>query len=304
MTFDAALVATGGAPQRLSIPGSDLPNVFLLRTQADARAIVAAAKTARRVVVIGAGFIAMEVAASLRERSLEITVVAPQLEPFEKQLGAEVGSAIRRLHQRQGVVFMMDQTVEAIIGDGQVSGVRLQSGTVLPADLVVAGLGIKPAAEIIQNISLRKDGGVDVDSRLNVSGSVYAAGDIAAYPLRGHGPQIRVEHWRVAEQHGRVAARNMLGGSETYDAVPYFWTIHFMQRLDYVGHAAEWDNVVIEGDLDKPQFMAFYLRNGSVAAVAGWDRDQLMAKVITLMTARQDWTVQALKHALEPPADS
>lgn len=298
MGFDAALIATGGAPRPLQVPGADLANVFLLRTPADAEAIVAAAGQARRAVVIGAGFIGVEAAGSLRERGLEVTVVAPQKAPFEKQLGAEIGNVFRRVHEQQGVVFRLGEEVAALEGDGRVQRVRLKSGGALDADLVVVGLGVKPATDILHGATLRRDGGVEVDAQLRAAEGVFAAGDIAAFPLRGDGDRVRVEHWRVAEQHGRVAALNMLGRGVAYDAVPYFWTIHYMKRLDYVGHAERWDELVVDGDLQKPEFTAFYVQNGKVAAVAGWGRDQQMAQAIACFSDRRDWTAAELRRAL------
>lgn len=296
--FDAALLATGGRPRPLKIPGHDLDGVHLLRTAGDAEAIVRTAAKSRRAVVIGAGYIGLEAAGSLRERGLEVAVVAPQDAPLEKQLGADIGNVFRRLHERKGVVFHLGQEVSALEGSGHVERVRLKDGTILPADMVVAGLGISPETDFGPGMPRRQDGGLATDPRLRVADGLYAAGDIAAFPLYGSGARIRVEHWRVAEQHGRIAALNMLGRDAVYDAVPYFWTIHYKQRLDYVGHAESWDEIVVDGDLEKPAFLAFYLRNGKVQAVAGWQRDRQMASVINLLTDRQDWQVAELRRAL------
>ncbi len=299
LTYDAALIAVGGAPRPLEVPGAGLANVFLLRTAADAEAIVAAAEGARRAVIIGAGFIGMEAAGSLRERGLEVTVVAPQAAPFERQLGAETGNAFRRLHERRGVVFRLGQEVTALEGDGRVREVVLRDGARLPADLVVAGLGVRPATGILRGVEACRDGGLTVDAQLRVAEGLFAAGDIAAFPLRGDGPPVRVEHWRVAEQHGRVAALNMLGRQAAYDAIPYFWTIHYKKRLDYVGHAEAWDEIVLDGDLEKPEFTAFYVKAGRVAAVAGLGRDRQMAAAVHLMTEQRDWTQPGLADALQ-----
>jgi len=298
LAYDAALLATGGAPRALDLPGQDLKNVHLLRTPDDAAAIVRSAETAKHAVVIGVGFIGMEAAASLRERGLEVAVVAPQSAPLEKQLGAEVGTIFRRVHEREGIAFHLGQEVAALEGDGRVAGVRLKNGNLLPADLVVAGLGVTPATEVLKGASRREDGGVAVDAQLRVAEGLYAAGDIAAFPLYGSGERIRVEHWRVAEQHGRVAALNMMGRSTSYDAVPVFWTINFMKRLDYVGHATDWDEIVIDGDTEKPEFIAFYAKAGRVQAVAGWSRDQQIALAISLMEERHDWAVGELREKL------
>ena len=299
LVYDSALLATGGVPRPFSVPGHDLEGVHLLRTPADADAIVFSAKHAVHVVVVGAGFIGLEVAASLRERGLEVAVVAPQSAPLERRLGAKVGNVFRRVHEREGVVFHLGQEVAAVEGDhGRVERVRLKSGLVLPADVVVAGFGIAPATSLLQGGHRREDGGLDVDAQLRVCDGLFAAGDIAAFPVYGDGERIRVEHWRVAEQHGRIAALNMIGQAARYDAVPVFWTISFLKRLDYIGHAAKWDEVVIDGDLETPEFLGFYVEHGCVKALAGWGRDQQMARAVSLMNARHDWTVAELRNAL------
>ena len=298
LDYDVALVATGGIPRRLQVPGADLPGVFTLRSAADAEAIAAAAASARSAVIAGSGFIAMEAAASLRERGLEVTVVAPQAVPFERQLGRDVGQVFRRAHEHEGIAFRLEDEIVAVEGDRQVQRVRLKSRGLIETDLVVVGLGVEPASGLVRDVPLRDDGGLSVDATLRVADRLYAAGDIAAFPLLGDGDIVRVEHWRVAEQHGRVAALNMLGGDVAYDAVPYFWTIHFMKRLDYVGHAEGWDDIVVDGDLQEPRFLAFYVQNGSVAAVAGWDRDRQMAAAVALMTERKRWPVAELRAEL------
>lgn len=296
LSYDQALLATGGEPQALDAPGHDLPGVHLLRAPDDAAAILRSAEGASRAVVIGDGFIGIEAAGSLRERGLAVTVVLAGAEPFEKKLGPEVGRAFRRVHEGKGVVFRSNVKAVALEGNGRVEQVRLSDGTALPADLVVAGLGVRPATAMLRGVDLREDGGVTAGADLRIADGLFAAGDIAAFPF--HGAPIRVEHWRVAQQHGRVAALNMLGGREVSDAVPFFWTIHYTKRLDYVGHASEWDGVVIDGDLQAPDFTAFYVTNGSVKAVAGWGRDQAMAAAVGLMDRRHDWTVEALRAAL------
>ena len=297
LAFDAALAATGGVPRKLDVPGADLQGVFLLRSATDAESIVAASSAARSAVIVGSGFIAMEAAASLRERGLTVTVVAPQAVPFERQLGREVGQVFRRVHEREGIVFRLGDEVVGLEGENWLQGVRLKSGDRLEAALLVAGLGVSPETALLRGVTCREDGGVLVDARLRAADGLYAAGDIAAFPLGGDGAAVRVEHWRVAEQHGRHAALNMLGAAVAYHAVPYFWTIHFMKRLDYVGHAESWDEIVLDGDLDEPQFVAFYVQGGQVAAVAGWGKDRQLAAALSLMGERR-WTVAELRDAL------
>ena len=158
----------------------------------------------------------------------------------------------------------------------------------------MVGFGVTLATKAIKGLTLEEDGGLLVDSSLRVAANLYAAGDIAHFPLQGDGAPIRVEHWRVAEQHGRVAALNMLGRPARYDAVPVFWTIQYLKRLDYVGHATEWDEVVIHGDVGKPCFIAYYVRQNRVVAAVGMDRDQDMAALIVLLTQTRDWTPDML----------
>ncbi len=294
LRYDAALLATGADPMQPKLNGIDLGNVFSLRSRADAEAILAQAERGGRVVVLGASFIGMEVAASLRERGLDVTVVGKEAAPFEKQLGAKIGDVFTSLHKSRGVIFRLGQGVQALQGGPNVQGVVLEDGEILPADLVVVGFGVKPSTGYLDGIASSDDGSIPVDACLRVAEGLFAAGDIARFPLHGDGDPIRVEHWRVAQQHGRLAALNMLGQSNRYDAVPVFWTIQYLKRLDYIGHATEWDSVVVHGDPAAPAFLAYYVRDQRVVAAVGLDRDEDTAALIALMTLRRDWTAAAL----------
>jgi NADPH-dependent 2,4-dienoyl-CoA reductase/sulfur reductase-like enzyme len=300
VAFDAVLLASGGAPVVPGLTGADLGNVFTLRSQADAQAILAQAERSRRAVVLGASFIGMEVAASLRERRLDVVVVGQETAPFARQLGEAVGRAFVGLHKRQGVTFRLGRQVAEFVGGSAVQEVVLDDGDRLPADLVVVGFGVQPVTDFAKDLPLADDGGIVLDQFLSAAPGVFAAGDIARFPLRGDGPPIRVEHWRVAEQQGRLAARNMAGEAVPYDAVPVFWTIQYMKRLDYIGHAKDWDETVIHGDLEKPEFLVYYVKNGRVIAAAGLDRDRDTAALIELFTLRPDWTAAELG---ESPAE-
>jgi apoptosis-inducing factor 3 len=286
--YDAALVATGCAPTRTDLAGGDLGNVFVLRSRADADSILAQAERSTRVVVLGASFIGMEVGASLRERGLDVTVVGKESVPFERQLGERVGAALMSLHEKQGVRFRLGRGVQALQGDREINSVVLDDGEVLPADLVVVGFGGRPSTAFLDELA-QDDGSVPVDAALKAADGLYAAGDIARFALQGDGEPIRVEHWRVAQQHGRVAALNMLGQGVRYIAVPVFWTIQYLKRLDYIGHAQDWDDVVVYGDLEKPEFLAYYVKAGRVVAAVGIDRDKDTAALIELLTERRDW---------------
>jgi NADPH-dependent 2,4-dienoyl-CoA reductase/sulfur reductase-like enzyme/nitrite reductase/ring-hydroxylating ferredoxin subunit len=292
LKYDAALLATGAAPVRPDIPGATLDNVFLLRSAADADAIRAQAERSQRAVVLGASFIGMEVAASLRERGLDVTVVGKETGPFEKQLGAQIGNGFVGLHRKNGVTFRLGQEIKALEGHGEVQAVTLSNGERLEADLVVIGVGVRPVADYIHDFPLHPDGSITVDGHLRIFRDLYAAGDVARFPYRGW--PTRVEHWRVAQQQGRIAALNMAGDGVVgkgvpYTGVPVFWTIQYMKRLDYIGHATKWDDIIVHGDLEKPEFLAYYVKNGLVVAAAGLDRDQDTAALIELFTERRAW---------------
>jgi apoptosis-inducing factor 3 len=288
--YDAALIATGGVPRRPELAGIELGNVFLLRSRAHAEAILAQAERSTRAVILGTSFIGMEVAASLRERGLDVTVVGKDTAPFAKQLGTQIGGAFLALHERQGVQFRLSRGIAALEGADDVRGVVLDNGERLDADLVVVGFGVAPATSDIAGLPLDEDGGIRVDAHLHIANGLYAAGDIARFPLRGDGDPIRVEHWRVAEQHGRIAAFNMAGHAVRYESVPVFWTTQYLKRLDYIGHTERWDDIVVHGDIGKPEFLAYYVLDGRVAAAAAFDRDSDSAALVELMTIRRDWT--------------
>jgi apoptosis-inducing factor 3 len=270
VSWDALLLATGAEPIRPSLPGAELPHVHTLRTLADSRAIIAGASRAKRAVVIGASFIGMEVAASLRARDLTVEVVAPEPVPFTKSLGPELGALLRSVHEEHGVRFHLGQTAARI----EANAVVLVSGERITADLVVLGVGVRPAIDLAKAAGLTIDRGVVVDDRLRTSAAgVFAAGDIARFPYAPTGEAVRIEHWAVAQRMGRLAALNILGRDLPFASPPFFWSTQFDVTINYVGHAESWDRIDVAGDLAKRDATLAYRRGEQTLAVATIGRD-------------------------------
>jgi len=270
LPFDRLLLATGAEPVRLQIPGADRQRVHILRTLADSRAIIAAAGNAKRALVIGASFIGLEVAASLRARNLEVHVVAPEQRPMERVLGAAMGDFVRGLHEEHGVIFHLQDTVVQMEGTRAI----LKSGRTIEADMVVLGVGVRPRLSLAEQAGLSTDRGVTVDAFLETSApGIFSAGDIARWPDSRSDTNIRVEHWVVAERQGQTAARNMLGRRERFDAVPFFWSQHYDVPINYVGHAEKWDEIRVDGSIEGRDCLVEYRHNGRVLALASIYRD-------------------------------
>ena len=269
--FSTLLLATGSSPVKIPVPGAEQPTVHYLRTLEDSKAIIAAAQTGKRAVVIGASFIGLEVAASLRERNIAVTVVAPESLPLERVLGAELGRMVKTLHESHGVVFKLGAAVKSMTPDA----VQLADGTSLPADFVVVGVGVRPDVSVAQEAGLNVDNGVVVNEMLETSApGIFAAGDIASWPDPRVG-QIRVEHWVVAQRQGQVAARNMLGAGEPFTLAPFFWSQHYNLRINYVGHSSRDDKQRVSGDPVKHDCTVTYSApSGSITAQADVGRDQ------------------------------
>ncbi|WP_168210598.1 apoptosis inducing factor family protein [Persicimonas caeni] len=268
-TYDALLLATGGTPRTLDIPGTELDQVMLLRNVADADAIIAAAEDARKAVVIGSSFIGMEVAASLTSRDIDVSVASIDRIPFERVLGERVGEYFLNMHRDNGVEFYLERGVERIEERDGSRVVVLDDGTELEADLVVMGVGVRPRTSYLSGIALNDDASVTVDATMKAADGLWAAGDIARFPHPKTGESIRIEHWRLAEQHGKIAALNMAGEHKEYDEVPFFWTRQFDTSVKYVGYAHDWDEINIEGDIGEGKFIARYLKDGRVLAACG-----------------------------------
>ncbi len=285
LRYDRLLLATGAEPVRLTISGAGQAHVHSLRTLADVRSIVEQAKTARRAVVLGASFIGLEAAASLRARNIEVHVVAPDKVPMARILGPELGAFVQALHREHGVIFHLGETASAIDG----KQVKLAAGGTIEADLVVAGIGVRPRTRLAEVAGLKLDHGVVVDAHLETSAAgIFAAGDIARWPDPHTGTNIRVEHWVVAERHGQVAALNMMGYRERYTAVPFFWSQHYDVPINYVGHAESWDELTIEGDIAARDCLVRYRSKGRVLAVASIFRDRQSLEAELAMERNQE----------------
>ncbi len=280
--YDALLLATGAEPVRLPLPGFNEPHVYTLRSLADCRAIIERAKAARRALVLGASFIGLEVAASLRARGLEVHVAAPEKRPMERILGPELGDFVRSLHEEHGVIFHLEETAAAVEGQR----VTFKSGLALEADLIVAGVGVRPRIGLAEKMGLAIDRGVAVNAYLETSApGVFAAGDIARWPDPHSGKPIRVEHWVVAERQGQAAAFNMLGAREAFTAVPFFWSQHYDVPIAYVGHAETWDEIAVEGDIAAKDCLVRYNKGGRAVAFASIFRDVESLKAELAMEA-------------------
>lgn len=278
LAYGALLLATGADPVHLFTPGADLPHVHYLRSLSDSTALIEAADGVTSAVVVGASFIGLEVTASLRERKLDVHVVAPEAIPMEHILGPELGAFVRNLHEEHGVRFHLGHSLTAI----DATGVTLEDGSRIETGLVVLGVGVRPATKLAERAGLTLDKGVAVDEYLETSQpGIFAAGDIARWPDARSGANIRVEHWVVAQRQGQIAARNILGQRVRFDAVPFFWSQHYDVQINYVGHAEGWDELDVRGSIANRDCVVAYRKGGKTLAVASIyrDRESLEAEV-------------------------
>jgi 3-phenylpropionate/trans-cinnamate dioxygenase ferredoxin reductase subunit len=275
LRYDKLLLATGAEPRRLSVPGAELDGVLYLRSVGDSDALRERLDRGGAVVVVGAGWIGAEVAASARQRGLDVTVLDPLAVPLERVLGAEVGAIYRDIHADHGTRVLMGTGVEAFEGGTAVERVRTSDGRELGCDFVVVGVGVEPRTELAAQAGLTLDNGIAVDERLRTSSpAVFAAGDVANAQHPFYGERIRVEHWANALNQGPAAARSMLGGDAVYDRLPYFFSDQYDVGMEYSGFARAWDRVVIRGDPTSREFIAFYMLGDLVVAgmnVNVWD---------------------------------
>lgn len=287
LRYDTALLATGSVPKVPDLPGCELGGVHVLRHLDDAAALIDALgddPTQTRVAILGSSFIGLEVASALREHGVPVTVISPDEVPFAKQFGERAGQMFRALHESHGVQFRLGAKVASLEGEeGNVHAVMLEGGEHIDADVVLLGTGVRPATGFVEGLPLQKDGGIVVNAGMHAACGLYAAGDIAVFTLHENEEPVRIEHWRVAQQHARIAAQNMCGARNRYHDVPFFWTYHFGKNFEYLGHASEWDEIVVDGDLDEQRFISLYVRGGNVVAVLACEHEALTARLSETM---------------------
>ena len=286
MSADRILIATGGRPRSLPVPGADKAGCHTLRSREDAEVILAELETAKTAVIVGASFIALEVACSLRALEKEVHIVAPEEIPLAKVFGEQIGGRIKKTHEENGVRFHLGQTVKEFAGSERVSEVVLADGTRLSADLVIIGVGVKPAVDFLDGSGLVKDGALPVNARLETAAEgIFAAGDIAVFPDGRSGELRRIEHWVEAGRQGMHAARCMLGSKEPYREVPFFWSKQYGSSLRYVGYAPNFDEVVFRGRVEDKAFLAGFYVGGKLAAAATIGKNRELIRLGQLLEA-------------------
>lgn len=293
---DAVILATGGRSRELSVPGAEFAGVFGLRTFADSAAIRAAAANAEHAVIVGMGFIGAEVAATLRGMGIEVTVVEPLSVPLERVLGERVGAVVGGLHAEHGVQMIFGDGVVGFDGDGgRVREVATSSGSRLKADMVIVGVGMVPDTALVADTAVELSNGILVDefARTSVEG-IYAAGDVANHFHPLYGRHVRTEHWTHAVDHGAVAARSVLGTATPYDTVPWVWSDQYDLALQYAGMHTGWDALVVRGDLDARDAIAFYVRDEIPVAAVALNRGRDMRRALGILKRAQPVSVAAL----------
>jgi 3-phenylpropionate/trans-cinnamate dioxygenase ferredoxin reductase subunit len=296
VSFDALLIATGGRNRTVSIPGVDLDGIYSLRTVQDADRIRAEMIAGRRAVVVGMGFIGSEVAASLRQKGLEVVAIDPSKTPLFRVLGEGVGQTIAKLHRDHGVRMIFEDTVAAFEGTRRVGCVVTKAGLRLECDFAVVGIGIEPAVEALADSGIQVDNGVVVDEycQTNVSG-IYAAGDVANHYHPVFDRRIRVEHWQNAIKQGAAAARNMLGRRIAYDEIHWFWSEQYDANLQYAGFHTQWEQLVVRGRLGSASYLACYVNAGRIDAAVGLNRAKELRRIMPLIKARRPVNLERLR---------
>ena len=296
--YDQLLLATGAQCRTLSIPGCDLNGLYTLRNMDEGNAIFAAAKD-KTVAIIGASFIGMEVGSCLSKIANSVTCIGNASHPFPV-LGKEVGMGLKEFSMQQGVKFELGVRVAEFVGEGgELRGVKLSEGKVIPCDLAVVAVGVRPSTGFLigSGIDLNKDGSISTNEFLAVKQDIFAAGDIAMFPSPfGHGDPVRIEHWQIALNHGRVAAMNILKRQTPVDTVPFFWTVLFGKSVRYCGYSRGYDKIVFEGSIPALKFVGYYLKEGRVVAVVGLNSDPKVSHYANKMKIGQFPTLEELSQ--------
>ncbi|MEN3792876.1 FAD-dependent oxidoreductase [Fulvimarina sp. MAC3] len=295
LTYDACFAAPGSSASQLPLENADMPNVFTLRSMKDGKALHDAAEIETEIVIVGSGFIGMEAAAALAGDEKTITVVTPEELPFASKWGDAVARQIAEQHKSKGVTLKLGSKVSAIeASDGMATGVTTEGGETIRAGLIILAVGAKPNLDAFGDLA--EDGKISVDAKLRAANRLWVGGDVADFPLPKRGYSTRIEHWRVAEQHGRHAARAMLGDESDYSGVPFFWSAQY-GPIHYVGHAESYDDVHIEGDIEEGSYTAFYIKNGKVVAGIGRGKADVTAELHAAMLFNPVPSAEKLKEA-------
>ncbi|MCI0911374.1 apoptosis inducing factor family protein [Pseudomonas putida] len=275
--YDAALLATGGKPKRPDLPGAGLAGILTLRSREDAARLLDAAEPGQPMVIVGDGFIGLEAASALCAYGAQVHVVTRHEVPLRTPLGERIGRSIRALHEGKGVVFHGPTEVERFVGTQHVEAVQLSNGETLDTSLVLLGTGVTPATAFVQGVQLGEDRSISTDAHLQAADRLWVAGDIATFPLTGR--PVRIEHWRLAQQHGVIAAANMLGEQRRYDDVPFFWTYQHGLTYEVLGHARDWDRIEFVGQPEQGDFIALQCAGEQVQAVIARGYSDAMAQL-------------------------
>ncbi|XP_078362639.1 apoptosis-inducing factor 3-like isoform X2 [Oculina patagonica] len=286
LNYDNVLIATGGKPRKLNLPGSDLENIFLLRSPDDANQIISLVPE-KNVVIIGTSFIGMELASNFSDKASSVTCVGRSSIPFANVLGEKIGSMLKKVHESKGVKFITDAGVTGFKGEnGKLTAVCFDNGTEIPADICVQGVGVIPSTDFLKSsgVPLSSRGDVIVDKHMKACDGVFASGDIAHFPLKMlNWDRVSIGHWQISHKHGLTAARNMLGRNEEINTIPFFWTSQYGKSIRYCGHAHSFDDVIIDGNVDEQKFTAYFVKGDKVLAVASMGPGNATAKAANEM---------------------
>jgi 3-phenylpropionate/trans-cinnamate dioxygenase ferredoxin reductase subunit len=286
--YDRLLITTGAAPRHLDVPGSDLDGIHYLRTVADSDQIAERLRPGARLMIVGSGWIGSEIAASARQKGCEVTLLEMGALPLENVLGTDIARVFLQLHRDHGVEFLAETVVESFGGTGAVERVELSNGAIVKSDFVVVGIGVVPRTDVFAEAGLTIDNGIVVNEHLQTTvDDIFAAGDVANASNPFYRGRIRVEHWANAADQGLIAARSMMGKPATYAEIPYFFSDQYDTGIEYSGYATEWDEVVLRGDPDSREVLAFWLKDHRVVAGMNMNIWDVHDEIRELIRSRQ-----------------